>query len=352
MEARLHYGGHMQKKNAVSEILVLVTPHFNLAATMAFLDPFRAANYLAGRQLFQWSFVSEQGGLCRASNGVEIAVQALGDFKQALPDIVVLSSSWTPEAFASEALLTALRKFARAQRYIAGLDTAAFILAQAGLLDGKQATVHYEHIDAFGEKYPDTGISEDLFLHEGTLGTCCGGAASGEYALFLLRGLVGDALTNDCAKYLFYSTLRGPGAHQTDDQLEPLGNTAPPKVRKAIEIMERHLETLISIPDLCRLAGVSQRQLNRLFQDYVKTSPQLYYRDIRLDRARGLVTQTELPLSEVALACGFPSHVHFSRAYKARFGVPPNKDRVDGRVPFEFRAWPMYRPSNSPQNGE
>ena len=342
----------MLKKNELTEILVLVTPHFNLAATMAFLDPFRAANYLAGKQLFQWSIASETGAHCQASNGVEVAVRPLDSIKQSRPDIVVASSSWTPEAFTSEPILSAIRKYARTGSYVAGIDTAAFILAEAGLLRGRRATVHYEHIDAFGEKYPETDVCEDLFLHEGNIGTCCGGAATGEFALFLLHGIVGDALTNDCAKYLFYRNLRGLGAHQTDSQLEPLGNTAPPKVRKAIAIMEQHLETLITIPELCKLAGVSQRQLNRLFQEYVKTSPQLYYRDIRLDRSRGLVTQTELPISEVAQACGFPSQVHFARAYKQRFGLPPSQDRIEGRVPFEFRAWPMYRPAAGIRDGE
>ncbi|KIC21073.1 MULTISPECIES: GlxA family transcriptional regulator [unclassified Leisingera] len=342
----------MLKRNDTTEILILVTPHFNLAATMAFLDPFRAANYLAGKQLFQWQIASEAGTLCRASNGLEIAVSPLDRPKQMQPDIVVVSSSWTPEAFAGEPLLSLIRKHARAGSYTAGLDTAAFILAEAGLLRGKRATVHYEHIDALREKYPEVDVCEDLFVHEGSTGTCCGGAATGEFALFLLHGIVGDALTNDCAKYLFYRNLRGLGAHQTDGQLEPMGLAAPPKVRKAIAIMERHLETLISIPELCRLAGVSQRQLNRLFQEYVRTSPQLYYRDIRLDRSRGLVTQTELPISEIAQACGFPSHVHFARAYKQRFGLPPRQDRIEGRVPFEFRAWPMYRPSMVSQNVE
>ncbi|MEX0328319.1 MAG: GlxA family transcriptional regulator [Ruegeria sp.] len=342
----------MQNKTETTQILVLVTPHFNLAATMAFLDPFRAANYLDGRPLFQWNIASEDGGLCRASNGFEISCAPLGLSKQKQPDIVAVSSSWTPEAFSNEPLLSAIRKFARTGSYIAGLDTAAFILAEAGLLWNRRATVHYEHIDAFGETYPQMEICEDLYLHDGNIGTCCGGAASGEYSLFLLRAIVGDALANDCAKYLFYRNLRGPGAHQTDDHLEPLGNTAPPKIRKAVEIMEQHLETLISIPELCRRAGISQRQLNRLFQQYVKTSPQLYYRDIRLDRSRGLVTQTELPISEVALACGFPSHVHFARAYKQRFGLPPSQDRIEGRVPFEFRAWPMHRPAVVTQNGQ
>ncbi|MEO3413675.1 GlxA family transcriptional regulator [Roseovarius sp. CAU 1744] len=335
-----------------TEILILVTPHFNMAGTMAFLDPFRAANYLDGRTHFTWRVMSETGGMCRASNGLAIEVEPLELSRNLRPDLVIVSSSWTPEAYASPGLLSAIRRLSRAGSYLGGIDTAAFILAETGLLRGRKATVHYEHIDALGEKFPETEVTEDLFVHDAAIGTCCGGSAASDYALFLIRELVGDALTNDCAKYLFHTAVRGPGTHQTDTHLEPLGNTAPPKVRRAIEIMEAHLENPITIPEICELAEISQRQLIRLFRDYVKTSPQLYYRDIRLDRARGLVTQTELPMAQVALAAGFASQVHFSRAYKARFGMPPSRDRIDGRVPFEFRAWPMYRRSDVRQSGD
>jgi AraC family carnitine catabolism transcriptional activator len=81
-----------------------------------------------------------------------------------------------------------------------------------------------------------------------------------------------------------------------------------------------------------------------LFRQYVQKSPVEYYRDIRLDRARGLVTQTELKFSEIAEASGFNGQAHFSRAYRNRFGLTPTADRVEGRVPFEFRAWPMFKP--------
>jgi AraC family carnitine catabolism transcriptional activator len=100
----------------------------------------------------------------------------------------------------------------------------------------------------------------------------------------------------------------------------------------------------LSIPEICKKLNISQRHLGRLFKTYVRKTAVLYYRDIRLDRARGLVTQTELKLSEVSVASGFSSQVHFSRAYHERFGLSPKQDRIDGRVPFEFRAWPMYNP--------
>jgi transcriptional regulator GlxA family with amidase domain len=110
--------------------------------------------------------------------------------------------------------------------------------------------------------------------------------------------------------------------------------------------MEENLEDALSIPQICTRLRVSQRQLDRLFAQFVRKGPVLYYRDMRLDRARSLVTQTDMKLSEIAVASGFSSQAHFSRAYRERFGLAPRTDRVEGRVPFEFRAWPMHRKSS------
>jgi AraC family carnitine catabolism transcriptional activator len=112
--------------------------------------------------------------------------------------------------------------------------------------------------------------------------------------------------------------------------------------------MEEHLEQPLTIAQICARVGLSHRQLDRLFARYVRKTPALYYRDIRLDRARGLITQTSLSMIEIAYASGFSSQVHFSRAYKDRFGIAPSKDRIEGRIPFEFRAWPMHRKPAGP----
>lgn len=321
-------------------ILIVVAPHFNMMATMGFIDPFRAANYLEGRARFRWQVCSEHGGSCLASNGVEVGTEPL---PQDRFDMIVVSSSWTPERHSTPTLHSALRLWSRQGATLAALDTGAFILAEAGLLTGKRATVHYEHIDAFGETHPECEVSEELFVFDGNRLTCSGGSASVDFALNILRGLEGDAAANDAARYLLHQSVRPVASPQNAAPVEPLGNTAPGSVRRAIAIMEKNLETPLPIAEVCRQARISHRQLDRLFRDYVKKTPQLYYRDIRLDRARGLVTQTEMPLSEVAVASGFANQVHFSRAYKTRFGLPPLKDRIEGRVPFEFRAWPMHR---------
>ncbi len=329
-------------------LVVLVTPHFNLAATCAFLDPFRAANYLDGQTRFQWKIASEAGGPCVASNGMRIDTASLAqvsgaDMQAGRKDMIIISSSWTPENHCTIPLRTALWRWARQGATLGGLDTGAFILAEAGLLKGRRATVHYEHIDAFAETYPDVSVSEELFVYDGPRITCCGGTAAADFALHIIRGIHGDALANGAARYLFHPQVRPMGSPQNAAPAEPFGNVAPAALRRAIAIMEKNLEDPLPMARISRETGVSHRQLNRLFAEIVKKTPTRYYRDIRLDRARGLVTQTEMAMSEIALASGFASQVHFSRAYRARFGLPPRRDRVEGRVPFEFRAWPMHR---------
>lgn len=330
-------------KDKAGELRIAVTPFFNLAATMTFLDPFRAANYLEGMTLFRWKIVSEAGGMVSASNGVEINSIKFSDAGMGEADMFMVSSSWEPERHVSPALRAELRNAAKRQAILGGIDTGAFVLAYAGLLESYTATVHYEHIDAFQELFPNTSISEALWVIDRRRATCCGGAASLDLALHLIQQSHGSALANAAARYVFAPPVRDHGALQYPEDAEPLGNSVPRSVRAAIQAMEANLETPLSIAEVCRHVGLSHRQLDRLFAQCVRKTPALYYRDIRLDRARGLVTQTDLSMSEIAFASGFSSQVHFSRAYKERFGLPPSKDRVQGRIPFEFRAWPMHR---------
>ncbi|MEM8811265.1 MAG: GlxA family transcriptional regulator [Pseudomonadota bacterium] len=327
------------------DLRVLVTPRFNLAATVWFLDPFRAANYLAGRSLFRWTLVSADGGHVDASNAMAVTTVKLADAADDQPDLAVVSSSWTPERYGGGRLRSTLRRWARLGVPLGALDTGAFVLAEAGLLEGRRATVHYEHMDAFGELYPTVELCEDLYVLDNDRLTCCGGAASADMALQILRATQGETRANAAARYLFHERLRAPGESQYPIRAEPLGPTAPEKLRSAIAMMEDHLENAVPIAEIAVAIGLSQRQLERLFADHVGLTPMRYYTGIRLDRARGLVTQTDMPLYAVAVACGFQSAEHFSRAYRSRFGLPPRRDRIEGRVPFEFRAWPMHAPT-------
>ncbi|MGB0506204.1 MAG: GlxA family transcriptional regulator [Pikeienuella sp.] len=327
------------------QIVIVATPGFNLAASTSFLDPFRAANYLDGVRRFTWGIYGIQTGNCSeqltASNGLSVLAEPLSDAPEK-PDLVIVSSSWTPEAYYGAPLDGALRRWARFGAVVGGLDTGAFILAAAGLLNGRRATVHYEHTDAFIETFPKVTVTEDLLTLRGDRVTAAGGQASSDLALHILNRVAGPALANAAARYVFHDRLRPDGERQAPDHAEPLGADAPTAIRQAIKLMEAHLEEVMSAPGIASAVGLSLRQLERLFQRYVGKPPQRYYTDIRLDRARGLVRQTQMSLKEISLACGFASQEHFSRAYRTRFGASARQDRKDGTTPFEYRAWPMH----------
>ena len=331
-----------QKPSGVLSLLLVVTPNFNLMATIALVDPMRAANYLAGVTRFKWTFASLGGGEVMASNRLNVMTRALEDCDEEKFDIVVISSSWSPESHSSPQLLAALRKWARQGVVLGALDTGAFILADAGLLRGRPATVHYEHIDALKELHDDIDVSETILTLCKDRFTCCGGVAAADMGIELVRAHSGNALANAAARYIFHPVIRTETAPQNPSTVEPLGHTTPAPLRQIIAEMERNLEEPLPIPDLCERVGLSQRHVSRMFERYIGKTAVLYYRDIRLDRARGLVTQTNLQLSEVAAATGFASQAHFSHAYRDRFGISPRSDRLEGRIPFEFRAWPMH----------
>jgi AraC family carnitine catabolism transcriptional activator len=106
--------------------------------------------------------------------------------------------------------------------------------------------------------------------------------------------------------------------------------------------MERHLETPRSLAAIATACGLSQRHMERLFREHTGVTPVRYYMDVRLDRARGMITQTEMSVLQVSVACGFASPEYFARVYRRRFGLTPREDRIAGRVPFQFRSYPAH----------
>ena len=315
---------------------------FNSLAMHAFIDPFRCTNYLCGARLYEWVFLGVDSSTVVASNGVTIGdLVPITDVPADL-DLLVINASWSVERFNQPRLLSWLRTQAKKGVTLCGLDTGAFVLGFAGLLKHRKAAVHYEHIAAFRETFPDTRMDEDLFVIDGDRLTCCGGGAASDLALEVLRLQQGIDIANAVGRYIFHERLRAGREGQLPARNEPIGSSVPAKLREAIVLMERNLEHLLAIGEVARQVDLSQRQMERLFKTHTGVSPVRYYLDVRLDRARGLVTQTELPITTIAVACGFTSGARFTRAYKERFGLAPSRDRIEGRVPFQFRSFPSH----------
>lgn len=328
--------------NHTYKIGMLLLEGFNALAMQAFIDPFRSANYLKNSNLYEWQFLGFDQNETTASNG--LSVNNLIDITKsdASFDLLVINASWGVEQFEKSVLLKWIREISHKGTTLCGLDTGAFILAYAGLLEKKRAAVHYEHIAAFRELFPNIVMHEDMFVIDGERLTSCGGSATTDLALEIIRLQQGIELANAASRYIFHERLRAGEEGQLPDTREPVGYSAPTKLREAIIIMERNLEQPLTIGGIAKKITLSQRQLDRLFQKHAGVSPIRYYLDVRLDRARGLITQTELPILDVAVACGFSSNAQFSRTYKDRFGIPPSHDRIEGRVLFQFRSFPSY----------
>ena len=318
---------------------MLLLPGFNALAMHAFLDPFRAANYLRGQRLYHWQFLSLQGNNVVASNGVEIAVSQAITAETPAFDLILVNASWTPEQFRDDRLQSWLRTASRQGTSLGGIDTGAFVLAYAGLLDHHRAVVHFEHLAAFKELFPAIETEEFLYSIDQRRMSCCGGLAAADLALELIQKQNGIELANAAARYIFQERLRHADEAQVPQNIEPVGYQLPDKLREAILLMERNIEEPLSQLELADYLSMSQRQLQRLFKRHVGLTPLRYYLNTRLDRARGLVTQTELPVMEIAALCGFLHSEQFSRAYRMRFEITAFKDRVEGRIPFQLRRF-------------
>jgi len=328
-----------QTQDSIS-IAVLLLPAFNALATTSFLDPFRAANYLTGSTLYSWDLISPSRGSLSASNGLEIAGTRALEEADGPYDYVIVSASWAPEAYRGRRLFDWLKQQARKGAALGAIDTGAFVLAFAGLLAGRRATVHYEHIAACRELFPELEITENLFVIDEDRLTCCGGTASGDLALEMIRRRFGLDLANAAARYIFHDRLRAGSEGQDSALHEPAGYAMPETLRRAIAAMERNLEAPLPLAAIAKRASISQRQLERLFKAHTGVTAVQYYLEVRLDRARSILMQTELSILEVAVACGFSSREYFARAYRQRFGLPPSQDKLEGRVPFQFRSFP------------
>jgi transcriptional regulator GlxA family with amidase domain len=307
----------------------LLLPHFSLMAFSAACEPLRAANQLSGRPLYDWALISSDGEPVVSSSGlISLVHHAVADAPKV--DLVVVCASFTPRLVATPPVLAWLRRLASHGGYLAGIDTGSEVLAAAGLLDGHRATVHWEHLEAFTTDFPDVEATQDLYVVDRRRFSAAGGTACLDLMLHLVRGQHGPELAASVADWFIYSRIRPAGEAQRMPLHDRLA-AGNPRLLKAVSLMEAAIEEPIPATELARRVGISTRELERLFQRWLKSTPSAYYRRMRLERARALLRQSEISITEVAFACGFGSIASFSRSYKACYGHAPSAGRFGPR---------------------
>ncbi|MFZ5692970.1 MAG: GlxA family transcriptional regulator [Pseudomonadota bacterium] len=313
------------KDFAPQHIGFLLIPGFSLLSYASAVEPLRAANRLSGRTLYMWTHVSADGQPVAASSGLAIAAdQKTGD---GFPlDTLLVCAGGNPALHRHARTLSWLRKLARRGVRIGGVSGGPYILARAGLLDGYRCTIHWEHMASFQEDFPQLDVRRTLYEIDRDRLTCAGGVAGFDMMRAIIAAEQGSPLAAAVSEWFLQTQLRAGSGPQRLTLRERYG-VAHPRLIDALQAMEDSASKPLSRDALARAAGLSVRQLERLFARHLGTTIGDLYMRIRLDRARTLVHETALPLLEIALSCGFATASHFSRAYRARFRRSPRQDR-------------------------
>lgn len=309
----------------------LLLDNFTLIAQASAIEPLRMANQLLGNELYQWFTLSEDGGPVSASDGITVMPDASIGEPLAL-DMVIVCGGISPHLNIKASHLTFLQQQARKRRKLGGVCTGSWALAQAGLLDGCKASIHWENASGLQEAFPRVQVTDRLFTIDRDRLTSSGGTAPLDMMLHLIGQQHGRELMAAISEMFMCDRLRGEHEQQRVPLKHLLG-TGQPKLVEIVTLMEANIEEPLDIEELARFANLSRRQVERLFLQYMHCSPSRHYLMIRLNRARQLLRQTSMMIIDVATACGFVSTPHFSKCYRAVFDMSPRTERTNGVVP-------------------
>lgn len=295
---------------------LLLLPDSNLMSLAAALDPFRAANRRAGKALYDWQVLSPQGGDVTLTTGITLQSDPLP--LHADMDLLILVAGFRLDAHATPALRAWLRQLRARGITYCGVDGGPWVLARAGLLNGRHATTHWEDLEAFAAAFPDLTPSRDRYVIDGPALTTGGAAPCLDLMLHLIRKHHGAELAGQVANALLYDPEDRPSPQRLVSQAR-LASLAPP-VARAIALMEAEMEEPPSVAAIARAQGLSARRLEMLFRQHLDTAPGTFFLRLRLSEARRLALDTGLSVQEIALRTGFSGPSTLARAFRRAHG--------------------------------
>ncbi|MFM0205532.1 GlxA family transcriptional regulator [Paraburkholderia fungorum] len=301
----------------MKRIGVVVFPGFQILDMVA-ISVFELANLEAGQPEYAVEVISEQGGMVRSSSGVEIATQPFGDPAY---DTVVVTGSMQIEP-SSPALLTFLNDALPASRRTTSICTGAFVLAEAGILDGRHATTHWYHARDLQQRFPDTRIDDDrIFIVDGSVWTSAGMTACIDMCLALVESDLGVEVSRAIAKKLVVYHRRTGGQSQFSAMLdlEPKSD----RIQDVLSYAKNHLREPLTVEQLADIAHLSPRQFSRAFRDETRQSPARAIEALRVEAARTMLEAGRHSMEAVAAETGFLDTERMRRAFLRAFGQPP-----------------------------
>lgn len=305
----------------------LVLPGYSLIAVTSAVEALRMANRCAEDRVYRWTLYGLDEHPVTASNGLTLGpTLPLG--AASAPDLLFVCGGIDVRASITRPLLMALRRCARAGTPLGALCTGAVPLAAAGLLDGYRCAVHWEDMAAIRTEFPDIDFANELFVLDRDRLTCTGGTGPLDMMLHLIESGLSRTIAEHVRASFVLDRIRAGTERQPltrDDRLD----LAQPMLARAVTLIEAKLGEKQPLGEIAAALGISMRQLQRLFRAQVGQSPATFIKALRLKRAQTMLQTMKLPVTSIAMACGFGSSTYFASAYRQQFGRSPTAEREE-----------------------
>ncbi|WP_394836542.1 GlxA family transcriptional regulator [Pendulispora rubella] len=304
----------------------LVAPDFQVMSFAA-LAVFEFANVSAPAPFYDVHVLSEPGGPIRSSMGVSIETQRFRTPSSFDTVIVGGAVDYVPS---SPAVLSFLRKAMKTCRRVASICTGAFVLAEAGILDGRRVTTHWYGARDLQARFPKVKMDEDrIFIVDGPVWTSAGATAGIDLALGMVEEDLGPEVARLVAKKLvvYHRRAGGQSQHSVLLDLEPKTD----RIQNVLTYAKQNLRTPLSIQQLAKVAHLSPRQFSRTFRAETGRPPAKAIEDLRVEAARIMMERGQDSIDMVARESGFTGREHMRRAFLRAYGQPPQAIRRTAR---------------------
>jgi len=325
------------------KVAFLLLPEFSHLGLAAAIEPLFIANWLAQERVFEWKIISIDGNAVRASNGMTISVDGDLAAASAARTVFVLASFEPAQAARERSVRRWLKRLARFGVELCGIENGSVVLAEAGLLNGHPVAVHRDNLLGFQEHYGRTRAIAQLYCRSGMRLSCAGASAILDLMVAWMGWHGQGELAAEVAEHLLLGHLRAPDMEQGGAP-----SAVDAAVTEAQALMREHIDEPLSCSEIARRVRLLLRQMERRFRDVLQCSVLERYRSIRMAKAHQLLQQTDLPVTEVAFACGFSSPEYFCRLYRRMFDCSPSKDRRQSTTAPVLRQRPAARQARRP----
>lgn len=315
-------------QQAPLDVAFIVLEHFSLPSFTAALDVLVTANLLRETPFYRLHTHGLAAGSVRSDLGIDIMANApLSRMDPAQVDLIIVCGGYRVRLEEIPALTELLRRAAYHGCQLGSLWNGSYFLASAGVMDGHRCTIHPENAALFGESFPQLELSRASLV----VGPARLSSASANSALtMMLEGMRqrhGDDLARSVEEILACDPSATPSPWHVEQALPTPDSHLPDALRTILELMSSNLEEPLNMSEMSGHVALSRRQIERLFTRHLDTTPSRHYLELRLTRARQLLSQSNATITDVTVACGFVSTTHFSHCFRDYFGMSPTQAR-------------------------